>query len=467
MAFGKDPNGKQILSGGTFTQRAAYAGRRPERSGGRGSGSRLYWAENYQPSQYTDTLRLIAAEYEVEELDPINGELTRMYLPWLPIREHYHGGLERGAICSGGPYYATKDKRDLCYGCDMFWEDWAIRKEHKERTGVRVDNPKRVSMQDKFVFGVVDQGTFYKTEQRDKNGNVRTNNSNQPFYEWKKLLYANDPNAVGKETKMGAALPWVMNRGQFDMIQLYSESNIGMSCAGCGTFGSAMQPALQGIRYLCAGCKQPVVDMQTTTLSPLQVAELMKVPYVCQHCSTRAFMVEELACFTCVAKGTEPRRASIFDVDIQVQMQKNPSDPSKQQLVILGYSNPRPIAPQFQALLAPLDLSKFKPTPPAEQAKLWKLGGGQEQQGQHQGQPPPQHAQAPGGQSYYAPYGQGGQQPPPPPPGMPGGMPPGYGTPPGYGGGAGGFPGQPLQPQPTYGQWPGAGTNNPNGTPQG
>jgi DNA-directed RNA polymerase subunit RPC12/RpoP len=440
MAFGKNPDSKPGL-GGNFIQRAAYSGRRPERRGGSGGG-RAYWAENFQPTQYADTIRAVAAEYPVDEVDPITGDVNQSLLPWYPIREHYHGGLQRGALCSAGPLYMSKEKRELCHGCDIHWEDYAIRQQIKTQTGQRVDSPKRMSMQDKYVFCIVDQGMYFEIEQRDAGGNVRTNQQGQPFLEWKKLLYANDPQAAGRKIKQGATLPWAMNRPQFDMIQLYNESNISKSCAGCATFGSSMQPAINVVRYLCSNCRQVVIDLQSTQLSPLQVDELMKAPYACQHCGVRAFMNEELSCITCVQQGTEPRRASIFDVDLQIQMQKDPSNPTKQQLVILGYSAPRPIAPQFQPLLVALDLpKKFAPTSVAEQRKLWKLP----EPGAPQAQPqmPPTHAQA---GPHHMPYGQQGQPP------QQGGYPQGYVAPQQQGYPQPQQPYSPQQPQPAYGQ---------------
>lgn len=457
MAFGKDESNKAHL-GGTFGQRAAYSGRRPERRGG--EGGRSYWADNYKPSAILDTIRIVPAEYPTQEVDPVTGQLNDTTLPWYYVREHFHGGLQRGGLCSAGPFYMSKEKREPCYGCEIHWEDFAERKRIRDTTGQRVTNPNRMSMTDKYVFTIVDMATFFKTEQLDANGQVRTNQQGQPFMEWKKLTYPNDPAAAGRELKYGATLPWPMNRPQFDMLQLFNEANVGKSCAGCGTYGNSMTPAVTETAYVCSNCRRTVVDIATSTLTPLQRQELMKAPYTCQHCGVRAFMTELLQCFTCVQRGTEPRRASIFDVDIQVQMQKNPSDHTKQQLVILSYSNPRPIDPHYLHLYVPLDLpAKFKPTPLEEQRKLWKISEQVPGQQGQQGQPPPQHAQAPAGGQPGAPYGgyqmPQGFQPVAPLAGAPAGYPqPGYPPQGGY---------QPPQVQPAPQGYPQPGTYAPPG----
>lgn len=444
MAFGKDADQKSRL-GGTFTQQAAYSGRRSERQSGERSG--LYWKDNFKPGQYIDTIRFIQGQYPVLEVDSSTGELRTNILPWFPFRDHFHGGLQRGGICSSGPYFNVRQKREPCLGCEIYWADWEERDRIKKERGQRPQSPNRMSTTDKFGFSIVDQGTFYKGEEVDAQGRVRTNNQNQPFYEWRKLMYANDPQAAGKQLTYGQTLAWPLNRPQFDMIQQFNELNIGQSCIGCGTYGDSMRPALQAVQFKCPQCNTVAIDLQTSTLSPLQINEIMKQPYQCHHCGTRAFLLEVLTCMTCVTRNTEPARASIFDVDLQVQMRKDSAN--KNVLTILAYSAPQPINAAFQHLLVPLDLpKKFAPTSLDEQARTWKVSA------------PGQQDQQPQGQQQQAPYQPYGQQPPPqgqqyaqhgaPPPGQfyqapPQGAPPPQGqqyTPP-----PGQYPQQPLPGQ--------------------
>lgn len=448
MAYGKDGENRSRLTG-NFSQRSSYSNRRPPRTGG--SENRLYWADNYKPSESVDMLRLIPGEYQVEEVDAASGELVVSTLPWIQVVEHYHGGLKKGALCSGGPFRNQKGKRQLCHGCDMYWEDYQAREEVRQRTGTRPQSPRRISMSDKKVITTLDYGTYYKAEQLDGQGRVRTNNQGQPFYDWKKLMYANDPAAAGRETRMGRVLPWQLNHGQFETLRIYNQFNIMESCVGCGSYGTAMNKVLTTMHHVCRQCRSIVIDMQTTTLSPKQVEEITNAPFQCQQCGNRDFLEEVVYCAGCAAAGTVPKRANVWDVDIQVRMQQDPQNPSKQILTILNHSQPRPIDPRFLELAKPLDLlAIFKPTSPEKQRELWNISEQVPQQ-QMQGQPP-QHA-VPYGQQpppqAQQPYPPASYAPPQAPP--PGHYPPGYAPPPPMTAAPGGQPPQ-FAPPPPMGQ---------------
>lgn len=373
MAFDKDESNKTRLRG-TLSQRAALSHKREgagkEHTAGKG---RHYWSDNFRPNEIADTIRCIYGEYAVQELDDSNGELMESTLPYYPIIEHYHGGLKKGALCSAGPFHMNRNKRSPCHGCDIFWHDFAERQADSQRLGRKVDAPKRVSKSNKYVLTILDPGEFFETEQLDyRTGQVKLNREGKPWMEWRKLRYANDPAAAGRKIKRGVVMPWAMSKTDFDMLTAYSDSNIGMCCAGCGTWGHAMQPMLQTLRYSCQSCNNTLIDMQTSTMAPNQIAELVKLPMPCPHCQTRNFAVEVISCPTCVQRGTTPRRASLWDVDIQVKIVKKTDDPNKHTLLISGYTAPMPIDPQFAELAKPLDLANiFKPTSLEEQAVLW------------------------------------------------------------------------------------------------
>ena len=384
MAFGKDPSNRSRLTG-TFTQQAAYASRK---RGGGGGGKRAYWADNYRPTADIngDMIRVIPGDYPHQEVDDASGELFDSTLAWVQVTEHYHGGLKKGALCSGGPFRRNRSKRSLCHGCEMYWEDYQQREYIRQTTGQRVNNPRRVGMSDKYVFTVMDYGVFYKADQLDNQGRVRTNSQGVPFTEWKKLQYQNDPAAAGRETKRGHVMAWPINKSDFETLKAYVESSVALSCMGCGDYGKIiMDPAsgrmmqeggVKSIQYTCCNCKAPIIDRRTSTLSPQQIDDLYKAPVQCQHCGFNGFMDEVVHCDKCAAQGTTPARASLWDVDLQVRLQKNPQDTTKNQLMILNHSQPRPIHPDQSYLdqAKPMDLiSIFAPTPPEEQRRLWNI----------------------------------------------------------------------------------------------
>jgi ribosomal protein L37E len=388
MAFGKDENNKTRLQG-TFSQRAALT-RRLENAGREGGGGKApaYWRDNFKPNEIADTIRCIQGEYQVQEIDEATGELVMSVLPYLPCMEHYHGSLKRGALCSAGPYHMNRNKRSPCHGCDMFWEDFEIRKQRSAELGTKVNNPKRIGKSNKYVITVLDTGMFYESESIDsKTGQPRVNKDGKPFMDWHKLRYANDPMAQGKKMKQGMVMPWAMNNTEFELLQSFSEKNIGTCCSGCGTWGHAMSPTLQTLQYVCQGCSNVLIDKQTSTIPPNQIDEIVKLPIGCQRCGQRNFALEVVHCPTCVQKGTTPRRSSLWDVDIQVRLVKSLKDPKKHELMIDGYSAPMPINQQFEDIAKPLDLVKiYAPTPLDQQAALWSIQ-------QSSAQPAVQHTQ--------------------------------------------------------------------------
>lgn len=400
MAFGKTEDRSHLA--GTFTQQSSYSNKRPPRQEG---GGKPYWIDNYQPTENVDMVRLIPGSYSNEQVDAATGNVVNSVLPWYLIVEHYHGSLKKGALCSAGPLRRTKGKRNPCVGCDIYWQDYAERERIKSETGQKVQNPNRISMSEKKVMTVLDYSPYYEAEQIDsRTGRVRTNSSGQPFMEWRKLYYANDPAAAGRNIKNGRALPWQLNFGQFEALRIYTKFNIGECCVGCSGYGTSMNKILQTLQYVCKSCRNPAIDARTTTLSPQQIEELFDNPFTCQACGHFNFLEEVVHCEQCAAKGTTPARASLWDVDIQVRMQKDPQSPTKNILSILNHSQPRPIDPRFLELAKPLDLpSMFMPTPVEKQKTIWGISD--------------MPALTPG-QPMTVPYGQPGIAAPPPPPQM-------------------------------------------------
>lgn len=435
MSFGKDSNNLTGMPvyGGSYTQRAANAGRKKERNYGN---RRPYWADGFRPSEtQVASVRLIPGEYEITRADENNQLLTEK-TPWFEFIEHYSGRHKRGAICSGGPLFFDKAKRSTCYGCD---------KRESDRTAK--GQKKSMSRSDKFVFVVVDMGLFHQVPQVDKDtGRVRTNPKTQePYLEWAKCSQRGCQNChVAIQSRYGYIQPWVMPKQHFNSLNAYAPG-IGTCCVTCGGRGT-----IQSVAWLCGNqqCRAPIFDMKTTTATDEQIAQVVNVPYGCQTCRQVFYPEEIISCTNCAPYQRQPVRATIFDVDLWVKAPKT-GENDMTALQVVGMSDPKPLDPHFQDLLQyKPDLSKkFAPSSLEEQSQLWpdaaapQMGyqpqqGGMAQPGGYLPQPGPT-------QGYVQPYGQGPvqhpvapqpapQHPPAPayaPPAAPAGFPSPYAAP--------------------------------------
>lgn len=360
MSFGKDDKnlGNVASYGGTTRQRAANAGRKRTRSGG---GRRPYWSDTYRPSEHQiDSIRLIAGEYKIQRADG-NGELYEEVLPWWECKEHYHGGIKRGGICSGGPLFFDRKRRLDCYGCNIYWNDSG-----------RGDRDKRIiSIADKFVFRVVDFGQFHKVPQTDKNGQFRLDKENQPYMEWAKCTGMGCTGCQNaKESKFGYIQPWIMSKTHFNSLNGYADS-IGTSCTTCLARG-----VISTCMWQCANqeCGELIFDIATSTATQEQVDEIVNAPFGCATCQQKNYPEEVIQCVNCTPQGTDPVRASIFDVDMQVKTQKT-GDGDQTALLVIATSDPKPIDDQFKDLLefAPNLEKRFAPTSLEDQAAMWKI----------------------------------------------------------------------------------------------
>lgn len=390
MAFGKDQSqlGNIPAYGGTFAQKAKTQARRPARS----SGGSFYWKDTYKPPEYSpDIIRLVPGEYTVQVTH--DGEnIVQEVLPFFPFREHHNG--KRGAICSAGPLWANKTKAEPCPACTIFWEDVNERKAKKAR-GDNTKGPNRMSCRDQFGFTVFDYGLYFEVPDVDKNGQFRMNpKTNQPYTHWEKGN-PNDPKYAGMNWKQGHLQAWPMAQTYKDTFIEWSKK-VGQSCNSCKSMDS-----LRTVMKICGNpnCQQPVYDPNNCTLSNEQREQIDYYPYTCQHCQQTAYVGEVVECSCC----QNPQRATIFDVDFQVQRMGTAGQQTF--LQIFSHSAPRPVQvadPEVLKTIKPLDLEKkFAPTPPEAQAKMFNLTvvGQQPQAGQapSMGQPamPPMQQFAP------------------------------------------------------------------------
>lgn len=390
MAFGKNPAqlGNVAPFGGSARQQAAFASRRRKRS----SGSKLIFRNQFQPSLYIpDTGRIIPGNYWQQFLDD-NGNLIEGEFPFWSYVEHYHGVFEKSSFCSGGPYRYQKASAAPCHGCDIYWEDWNIRKQ----TGNK-NKPKRISMRDMYAYTWLDMGVFHEVEDIDPTtGQMKINpNTKKPYTSWVKCTGNQCQNcALGKKTKTGHIQPWPMGKRHFGTLNAYADQ-IGLGCMTCGS-----RTSITTLDWICGNpeCGESLIDLSRTNLNQEQIHERINTPQLCPRCRQERFMQEIYQCSVCTPQGANAQKASLFDVDIQVRRQKNPEE-NGTQLLVVGTSDPQPINPIFTEIAKPLDLDKmYAPTDINLQAQLFKVQAQPQQPPPPQGPPPGQPPM--GGQAY-------------------------------------------------------------------
>lgn len=398
-SFGKDTS--QLVGvepyGGNLSQRtnAIRNAKKESRSGG---GSRPYWSGALKiPEDHSRVLRFIPGQHKQMYSEDGTTAPHEVQLEYIMFREHYHGGVRKGGICSAGPLFKNREQRDPCRGCELFWEDVGENRNRKKSERV-----KRMSMRDMYAFTVWDYGLWVKVTSRGNDG--------KEYYDWEPAPMG-DPRAQTMEHKYGNLVHFSMGQTYFDTIFDYNDKTIQHDCATCGSHGS-----IRSTLKMCGNpqCQAVIVDLTTTTLTPEQLKQFNERPYNCPRCGSVGFAAELIECDNCAANGWTPRRASFFDVDLEVSA--TGSKGNQTYLQILNRWGPQAIQvqdPEVLQKIKPLSLEKiYSPTPMDRQVQIWGSSTPTQQQAppqqftpQHQynqqpaqfGQPamPPQHAAAP------------------------------------------------------------------------
>ena len=373
MAYGKDEGqlNRVVPFGGSLNQRARHLMQSKENaSQNRSRGGAPYWASTFKcPTNHSRILRLIPGQYE-EQYSDDDQTVSTIIVEYYSFREHYHGALNRGAICSAGPLFKNKQLAEDCEGCTMYWEDWNVRKQKKAQ-GDKSRGPNRMSMRDQHVFTVWDYGLWLKIPRVDNQGNIKTNQQNQPYYDWV-MAQTGDPRVNQFESKFGHLIPWPMGKTYLDTLLSYNDT-VQKDCATCGA-----QASIQCVSKICGNptCEYELLDPRTTTLSPEQLDSINMKPQTCPACGQTTFVNDMIECPHCLSKGWQPRRASIFDVDLEVKAVAS-GNGNQTLLQILNRSNPRDIQvqdPEIRKLIVPLDLpKKFASTPVQKQREIWGI----------------------------------------------------------------------------------------------
>lgn len=387
MSFGKDQSHLANIPphGGNYIQRAKTHARRPQRSG---SGGKMpYWKDGFRPSLVYPSLgRLIPGAYR-QQVTHDGETVTEEEFTYVKYREHVSksSGTPRGGICSGGALFANKQKAQPCNGCDWYWEDYRERQAKKAR-GDKTRGPHRMSCRDQYAYTWFDYAPYWQVPDTDANGNLRMNpNTNEPYTHWE-TGNINDPKFQGKQWKQGHLMSWSLGQTYQDVLIMQAKI-IGGHCQVCGQMN-----CLTTLMKVCGNpqCGQFIYDPSNTTLTTEQQNKIDYDPYTCPQCQQTSYVGEVIECVHCTPQGLTPVRASIFDVDMQVQAVGNPG--SQTFLQVLATSGPRPIQVADSKVLEaikPLDLlQKFAPTPLEMQRQIWNIqvanppGIGQQSMGQ-------------------------------------------------------------------------------------
>lgn len=433
MAYGKD---QSVLAGtGSFRQRAGQysANKNEQRSKARGAAP--YFVGQFKPPlDDSATIRLLEGHYQVEEAKAAGKDekgqtiwtVEKVDLPFFPFTEHFDGRNEKSALCSAGPLAMDKNKRQPCHGCDIHWSTREAGADGKKKSD-------RMSRADKYAWSLIDYGRYHKMPQIDRQtGQIRRADDGTPYTNWVPCIGTGCDGCKGNvETTQGQTRHWSMGWAHYQTI-LSTDAEIGKSCANC-----CGVETIQGRAWLCPQCGEAAIDLQSTSLKKDEVSAVTDRVFHC-NCGYNGFLQELIECRQCTPAGGRARRATLFDVDMQVKRVETGSGSAKQTtLSVVRFSAPRPIDKSFEALAKAMPLEKiYVPTPLDTQANLFGVSAAPQRQPRTAADIASQPTGAPG---FGPPQGQ--------PAGAPGfAPPPSFGAPPAFGP-PGGFAPPPQQQQ--------------------
>lgn len=369
MAFGKDP--KVLSSMVSLSRQMEAASTRPRQSSSNGARGSLRFHNTYKPSMLTtDHIRIVPGKYENLQPDDL-GNVEKVIRGFYSCVEHFDARTEMSSICSAGPRHDSKAHREACLACDRFWEEMAATKGDR--------NARRsMSKRNLYVFNVIHFAPYFEVPQVDKKTKqVRLKEDGKT--PWTMWLCGNNISPEDKARAIGQKdshlCHWAVGHGHFQVL-MATNRDIETMCANCGTReGQDGAPAIKVEEWNCGNpeCGATLIDMSATHLSPEEIARAVNAPMVCRACKGSFFPEEAISCTKCFDQA---RRASLYDVDLRVKRVQTGGQNSKQtQLMITGWSDPRPIDQKYQNLVEHLyDLPKiYAPTPVEVQAKLFEM----------------------------------------------------------------------------------------------
>lgn len=374
MAYGKNPQG--LSNVGSFRQTShTWNASRNEKKSRTGGGKTPSWVNEYRPpTDDVDVIRVIQGNYTVEDVNP-QGELVKVSgLTFWPYIEHFDSrpGQRKRCVCSAGPYSNDRNRKQPCHGCDLFWSSMKVNpatgKKEKGFMGKR----------DMVAFTILDYNTYHKVEQMEwDTGRVKLNEATgQPYYSWVRCGKNSegrgvcDPCDGNKEAKQGHRLHWAMGSDHYNTL-LSKDEDVGKCCVTCGG-----RDTIRNEAWLCTQCGEAIID-DRTRLTKKEIDDIVYKPVRCRQCQHDGFLTELISCVNCTPMGREdrqPKRATIFDVDLKLR-RNEPSDGSNRTtLDIVGFADPRPIDKRFVDIAKPEELNRiYSATTLDIQARLFKI----------------------------------------------------------------------------------------------
>jgi hypothetical protein len=297
-----------------------------------------------------DRLRLVAGDYlhTAATGKPGAPELLEVRAPYWHYTRHYDRLHRTDARCSAGPLARFRDRREPCAGCDLYWSTL-------ERSAPGRRSSSRMTRTAQYVFTAVDQGAYHP-----RRGRPRADGSGV-----KCLGAACRACAAGAPSRPGHAVTWDVGWKDLQVLRA-AERAIGRACAGCGA------ARLASLAWVCAACGEAAVDLRAANKTEEELALLEEKNHRCRACGHAARLSEIIGCDACTPSGRAPRRATLFDVDIEVT--RAVAEDGAPRLAVLGWSAPGPLDAAFAAHARPLDLpALFAPTPYAVQCTRFRV----------------------------------------------------------------------------------------------
>lgn len=367
MAFGKDKS--TFVSKMNARQQMRRSTKRPAKTGGGGG---LYFLNKFTPpvTGPAALIRLIPGQYAIPRVDmeakdfvygPDNKPVMDEYSYYKYV-EYFHGIKKKGCIGSEGPLGIFKGKGERCLAAEWYWYEY----NRRQKTGAKKPNSMRRS--ERWAVTALVQAPFYKAPSEDRDGRRKINPSTgEPYYNWTAGSRKRNDElaAAGYDSKDGHLQHWSMPYGHWAVLTEHSDV-LANHCRACGA-----QDSIEEVALLCQGCGDAVVEMNSTSLSEEELAQLRDEEVRCPFCGFTGYLEDMIRCTSC----TQGERATIFDFDLEVKRVKTTGSDGNEQtaLQILRALGPRGIPTVYgDDLRKPLDLPRiFSPTSNEQQEAMY------------------------------------------------------------------------------------------------
>lgn len=378
-SYGKSEALRAQLADNFAQQQKAFSGRgAAPRSSGGGFGAR-YRDRFRAVKPHPDTVRLIPTDCGVQYVNKEN-ELETRKLGFFTATTHFDGRTNKEIVCSAGPWRMDRKRREPCFGCDLFWDEFGARRARKNEG--QAEGPRRWSASEGIIFNVLDYDTYYEVPQTDrKTGQPRMRPAEggqpaRPYTEWVKGLdHPNLAQTPGIPSMLGRMCHWKMGQTHYQTLETLG-FQIANACKSCHTkvdMRNRRGPAIHTVAWICSNdaCQETIIELATTQLPPDAITAMTTKVCACPTCGVVDYLQEVTECMNC----PNPKRATFYDVDLTVQASPttNKDGTPGTTLTIIDWSEPYDIPAEYLGHLDHLhDLKKvYAPTPYDKQKEVF------------------------------------------------------------------------------------------------